>query len=121
MGVYCYIMDLEFKTNKLKKQCEDPRIAQKDFGSQIGFKLTMRVNELRAATSLKDIEVNKDVNGFHQLKGDRKDEFAVTLAQPFRLVFKVQQQISEDGIQYNDIKFIKIEEVGDYHGKNKRK
>lgn len=65
-------MKVEFKTKKLKKQCEDPREAQKCFGSQIGIKLTQRINEFRAAKNLDDISVNSAINDFHELKGDRK-------------------------------------------------
>jgi proteic killer suppression protein len=50
-------MIVEYKTNKIKKQCENPRIAQKDYGSNIGYKLTQRVEELLAATSLLDIKL----------------------------------------------------------------
>ena len=44
-------MIVEYRTKKLKKQCEDPKIAKKDYGSSIGNKLTQRVEELIAATS----------------------------------------------------------------------
>lgn len=122
MGVYYYIMDLEFKTKKLKKQCEDPRIAQKEFGSSIGNKLTLRINEFRAACSLEDIVKNKIANGFHSLDGDRKKEFAVTLKHPHRLIFTINSEKSNDeDMSYNDIEFVRIEEVIDYHGKNKAK
>lgn len=115
-------MVLEFKTKKLKKQCEDPKLAQKDFGSVIGNKLTLRINEFRAAVSLADIEKNRVVNGFHPLNGDRGDEFAVTLKHPHRLIFKINsEQSKEKEISYSDIEFIKIEEVIDYHGKNNTK
>ncbi|OSA88175.1 UNVERIFIED_ORG: hypothetical protein B2H93_18870 [Clostridium botulinum] len=115
-------MNLEFKTKKLRKQCEDPRIAQKIFGSGIGTKLTLRINEFRAAVNLKDIEKNRVVNGFHQLDGDRKKEFAVTLKHPHRLIFTINSEESNDEeISYSDIEFVRIEEVIDYHGKNKAK
>ncbi len=48
-------MVVEFKTKKLKRQCENPEIAQKVFGSQMKNKLTTRIEELIAATSLLDI------------------------------------------------------------------
>jgi proteic killer suppression protein len=105
-------MDLEFKTKKLKKQCEDPNLAQRDFGTGIGNK---------ASTSLKYIEKNKQINGFHELKGDRKNEFAVILKQPHRLVFTVNTDLDKEDIACSDISFIRIEEVTDYHGKNNTK
>lgn len=114
-------MDLEFKSKKIKKQCEEPREAQKVYGSQIGFKLTLRVNELRAATNLLDISKASKVNGFHQLDGDRDGEFAVTLVHPHRLVFKPILTKEEQIENLSEIKVLRIEEVIDYHGKTKRK
>lgn len=116
-------MKLEFKTNKLKKQCENPPEAQKVHGKQVGTKLTQRVNELKAAASLDDIAKMKVINGFHPLGGDRKDEFAVYLGHPQRLVFtaKIEGGSDLDSLTYTEIKVIRIEEVTDYHGKNKRK
>lgn len=111
-------MNLEFKTNKLKKQCENPGEAQKIYGKQIGTKLTQRTNELIAAKNLHDVSLNK-ANGFHKLDGDRNDEFAVWLVHPFRLIFRAI--CDDDILELESIDEVRIEEVIDYHGKNKRK
>lgn len=113
-------MEVRYKTKKLRKQCEDPRKAQKDYGSKIGSKLTQRVGELNAATSLVDIKLNPATR-LHRLEGQRANEYAVDLVHPFRLVFK--PIISEDGDikELTSIHIVKIEEVIDYHGKQKRK
>lgn len=113
-------MNLEFKTNKLKKQCENPKEAQKTYGEKMGNKLTQRVNELRSAINLDDVSKNK-ANGFHPLDGDRKGEFAVILVQPHRLIFKPVFENSEETSDLSAINIVKIEEVIDYHGKSKRK
>ena len=44
-------MKVEYRTKKLKKQCEDPKTAKKDYGLNIGNRLTQRVGEIIAATS----------------------------------------------------------------------
>ena len=113
-------MKVNFKNNKLKKECENPAIAQKQYGINMKYKLTLRVNELRAAKDLSDIAKNARVNGFHELKGDRKKEYAVTLVEPYRLVFTTDEESIKE-TTYINIKCIKIEEVVDYHGKSKRK
>lgn len=112
-------MNLQFKSNKLRKQCEDYKMAQRDFGVNIGKKLTQRVNELLAADTLDDIAKNSKANGFHELDGDRNGKYAVYLGHPYRLVFKAVT--GNDGNEYLDINSVILEEVGDYHGKNNRK
>jgi hypothetical protein len=49
-------MELRFRNNKIKEQCENPQRARLDFGSRMGNVLTLRVTELAAATSLLDIK-----------------------------------------------------------------
>ena len=58
---------------------------------------------------------------FHDLDGDRNGEFAVTLVHPFRLIFKPIFDGSGSKNDLSSINVVKIEEVIDYHGKNKRK
>lgn len=113
-------MELKFKTNKLKKTCESPKKAQKIYGEEIGYKLTLRIGELKAAINLQDIKDIPSAN-LHRLKGKRSDEYAVNLAQPYRLVFKSILEESSDINDLESIDIVRIEEVIDYHGKQKRK
>ncbi len=112
-------MKVEYKTKKLKKQCEDPKIAQKDYGSNIGNKLTQRVGELIAATSLLDISYIPSAR-LHRLKGTRADEYVVDLVGPYRLVFTPILKEDGDINELESISIVRIEEVTDYHGKQKR-
>lgn len=112
-------MELDYKSNKLKKQCEDPKVAQKKYGAIIENKLTQRVAELRAATSLLDIKNNPSAR-LHKLKGKRGNRYAVDLVHPFRLVFKPVLQKDRDIDKLESIKKVRIEEVIDYHGKEKK-
>lgn len=112
-------MKVVYKTKKLKRQCEDPRIAQKDYGVKIGNKLTQRVGELIAATSLLDIKHIPSAK-LHRLKGTRANEYAVDLVQPYRLVFAPILKENMDITELQSINIIRIEEVVDYHGKQKR-
>lgn len=112
-------MVVEYRTQKLKKQCENPKIAQKDFGPQMGNKLTTRIGEFVAATSLLDIK-NIPAVRLHRLKGDRSDEFAVDLVHPFRLVFIPIGIAEAEYSELRKITAVRIENVEDYHGKQKR-
>lgn len=112
-------MELRFKNNTIKKQCEDPGRAQRDFGVAIGIKLTQRVTELTAATKLWDIKLIPAAR-LHRLHGSRNDQYAVDLVHPFRLVFS---PILREGVAIYDLKaidLIRVEEVIEYHGKQKR-
>lgn len=112
-------MDLRFKTKKLKKQCEEPIEAQKEYGLRIGNKLTQRVSELQSAYTLSDL-ARIPAARLHKLEGRRNDEYAIDLIHPFRLIIK---PILEEDDNINDltsIKIVRIEEVTDYHGKQKR-
>lgn len=113
-------MIVEYRTKKLKSQCEDPNKAQKVYGKDIGVKLTQRVGEFLAATSLLDIKYIPSAR-LHRLKGTRVNEFAVDLVHPFRLVFTPTLEENIDINELGSIKIIRIEEVVDYHGKQKRK
>lgn len=112
-------MDLEFKSNKIKKQCENPKIAQKEYGTQIGNRLTQRVIELSIAKSLLDISKIPAAR-LHKLEGLRSGEYAVDLVHPYRLVFKPILENKDDINKLQCINIVRIEEVIDYHGKQKR-
>lgn len=113
-------MKLEFKNKKLKEQCENPIKAQTKHGARIGNKLIQRICELIAADSLLDIKKIPAAR-LHRLEGTRSDEYAVDLIHPFRLVFKPILDDFEDINKLEKINIVKIEEVTDYHGKQKRK
>ena len=109
-------MVIAFRTNKLKRQCEDPKVAQKDFGAAMSRLLTRRIAELQAASSLEDIRRILPAR-LHRLSGRRSNEFAVDLVQPFRLVFSAPESTEEDLAKLHRILSVRIEEVVDYHGK----
>jgi proteic killer suppression protein len=118
--VGCFTMELRFKTVKLKKQCEEPTEAQKQFGLRIGNKLTQRVSELQSAVTLDDI-ARIPAARLHRLKGSRKNEYAMDLVNQYRLVIVPILEGDADINVLASIKIVRIEEVTDYHGKQKRK
>ncbi|WPX08244.1 type II toxin-antitoxin system RelE/ParE family toxin [Anaerocellum danielii] len=115
-------MEVRYKTKKLQKICENYKLAQKEFGQDIAKKLFQRLNELKAAKSLYDISC-LPATGFHKLEGSRKGQYAVYLVHPFRLVFtsiSPSENQTQNDIDLTKIIIIQIEEVIDYHGKEKR-
>lgn len=56
----------------------------------------------------------------HRLKGTRSDEYAIDLVHPFRLIIKPILKENEEFEELDGINIVRIEEVTDYHGKQKR-
>ncbi len=77
-----------------------------------------RIGVLRNASTLAKVPTTRPERR-HQLKGDRNEQFAVDLVQPFRLVFEpnhVSLPRNQDrGIDLEQVTAIKILEVVDYH------
>ncbi|TMS94092.1 plasmid maintenance system killer [Pseudoalteromonas sp. S201] len=82
-------MEIDFRTNKLEKCFKESRLANREFGDQVGRKYIQRINLIKAA---KDLDEVKKLPGLrcHPLKGDRKGQFAVNLTGFYRLIFTVE-------------------------------
>lgn len=110
-------MNLTFVDNKLGKLVNDDRKLTKELGKIRAQKLTLRLQQLRDATTLEDV---RNLAGrYHELKGDRKGEWACDLDQPYRLVFRPHEQpvpANEHG-QYiwAEIRGVEIIAIVDYH------
>mgnify|MGYP001019720515 FL=1 len=112
-------MNIEYKSKKLKRCCEDPRFAQATYGLQNARKLIQRIGEFDAAVSLSDI-ANNPAARLHKLEGKRRQQYAVDLEHPFRLVFTpIVTGDAEHIHSLEKIQVIRIEEVVNYHGKQK--
>ena len=112
-------MIIQFKTKKLQKQCENPQEALKVFGLSIGNKLVQRVVELQAAVSLEDIK-RIPAARLHRLQGNRRNEYAIDLVHPFRLILRPDLGEGQSINELSKIHIVQIEKVEDYHGKQKR-
>lgn len=98
-------MRVYYRTNKLEKQCTDASQARKAYGRDIAEKLQMRIDQIIAAESIEEL-VQFRIGDCHPLTGERKGQFAMSLAQPHRLIII---NIRED---HNAAEIISIE---DYH------
>ena len=113
-------MYIVFKNKKLKEICSNFKSATIKFGEKNARKLIQRLNELNASENL-SIFIKLPQTGFHELKGNRKGQYAVNLIQPFRLIFMSDIDENKFSREFPDIKHyeqitkIKILEVKDYH------
>jgi proteic killer suppression protein len=98
-------MEILFKTKKLEKICTKFQAAQREYGEEMASLIHQRIKEIRAVDSAETM-VKCRIGRCHPLKGNRKNEYAVDLVHPRRLIF------TQEG---NEIKIARIEEIVDYH------
>lgn len=109
-------MKLTYKTEKLRKLCEDPNFNKelvKKYGSDVANKLPRRIKELKSYNSLNDIPTFLPWKR-HKLSGNWKEHFAVNINGQYRLIFRQKENniIIED---LREIKEIEIMEVSKHY------
>ncbi|GEP97404.1 type II toxin-antitoxin system RelE/ParE family toxin [Chitinophaga cymbidii] len=110
-------MNITFADRKLGKLITNDRRLDQALGKIRADKLRLRLAQLQAAETLEDVRYL--AGGYHQLKNDRKGQWACDLDQPYRLVFKPH----EDPIPMNDngqctwieITGVEVLEIVNYH------
>lgn len=98
-------MDLKYKNRKLEKICTNSTMARKTYGADMARKIHGAIDILKATDDV-DILVQFSIAGCHKLKGDRKNQYAMHLIEPFRLIFATVE---------NKIQLVEIVEIVDYH------
>lgn len=111
-------MYIIYKNKKLKKLCENNKIAIKKLGPKSAYKLVQRLNEIKAAPNLETM-VKFRIGRCHPLEGNLKGKYALDLEHPFRLI--IEPVYKEDSsynhnLKLSNINIVKIVEVIDYHG-----
>jgi proteic killer suppression protein len=103
-------MDITFEDNKLEKCANDRKKAIKKLGQKRADEYQKRLDDLKAANTLE--EVRNLPGNYHELKANRKGQWACNLDYPYRLIFVPH----EDG-QYIwvEIKGVEIIAIADYH------
>lgn len=99
------LLQIEYRTKGLKKVCENYSEAEKKHGSSMADKIHQRIDEIKAAPNV-EIMIQFKIGRCHQLKGDRKKQYAVDLVQPYRLVFEKKG---------DEIQIANIIDILDYH------
>ena len=113
-------MELEFRTNTLKRKCDSDKFFKKDVYMNTRLKKVIR--DLEASSTLLDIKLNKSLN-LHPLKWSRRFELAIDIdgrKNLNRLIFETLDWENVCDDFYNNSIFktitkIKILELTDYH------
>jgi toxin HigB-1 len=108
---------ISFRDRKLEKLANDYRKCQKEFGPLRAKLYNKRLLDLHHAETLEDV---RNLPGhYHELKEDRKGQWACDLDQPYRLIFEPQEKpIPTDKSGkciWLEIKAVEIIEIKDYH------
>lgn len=96
---------IEYKTKKLEKVCTNYSEAEKRHGREMAEKIHQRIAEINAAINV-EMMLQFGIGRCHQLKGNRKDQYAVDLVHPYRFVLEKRE---------NEIQIANIMEIVDYH------
>lgn len=112
-------IEISWSSTKLDKACSDDRQGRKNWGADNWKLLKRRLTALQAAPTLGDMDGTP--GNCHELRADRKGEFALYLWGSYRLVFEpVDEPLPtrpDGGIDRIRVTKIEIKEVVDYHGK----
>ncbi len=112
-------MQISFCKKNLQKASNSEKESNKKWGRSRGRKIRQRLAELAAADSLADVSRLPPAR-CHELRGNRKGQFAVDAAGRMRLIFRPDHnpvpRNESGGIDLSKITKIIILEVTDYHG-----
>ena len=111
-------LEVLFSDKKLQKICSDEKLLQREYG-QNARKIQRRLFELHSVDNLSQISPLPPPRR-HQLKGDRKGQYAVDVKHPFRIVFVPANDpvpLKDDGgVDLEKVTVVEIVWIGDYHG-----
>ena len=99
------MLNITYKTKKLKMICTDAKAAERTHGKEMAEKIHQRIDEIAAADSV-EMMIQFHIGRCHPLSLNRKGQYAVDLVHPYRLVFEKQG---------NTIQIAHILEIVDYH------
>jgi proteic killer suppression protein len=96
---------IEFAGGRLERCFRNESRAVREWGQHVGLRYIQRIQVLAAATSLDELRGSRALR-LHPLRGDRRGEWAMTLAGRWRLTFEaVDEQtvrIKEVSAHYGD-------------------
>lgn len=98
-------MQIEYKNSKIEKVCTNAYEAERKYGKEMAEKIQLRIDQISAALSV-EMMMQYKIGRCHQLKGNRKEQYAMDLVHPYRLVFEKKG---------NEIQIANIMEIVDYH------
>jgi plasmid maintenance system killer protein len=110
-------MEIEYGSNRLKKQLSNASEIKKAFGV-MAKRIASRVDDIMAAPNLAILMQLPSAN-CHPLAGDKSGEWAVDVSANFRLIFEIANDpipLRDDGaIDTKKVVAVRILDITDYH------
>lgn len=98
-------MQIKYKSRALEKICTNASEAEKKHGKKMAEKIHQRIDEISASDTVEEM-IQYRIGRCHPLNGNRKEQYAVDLVHPYRLVFEKEVKV---------IQIAYIMEIVDYH------
>ena len=99
------ILKVTYKDKKIERICTIVSEAEKRHGVRMAEKIHQRIQELSAAETV-EMMIQFHIGRCHAWKGNRKNQYALDLVHPYRLVFEKQGE---------EVQVAYILEIVDYH------
>jgi plasmid maintenance system killer protein len=110
-------MEIEYSTNKLKKQFSNASEIKKAFGVN-AKRVSSRIDDIITSPNLA-VLMQLPAANCHPLKGNNQDKWALDISANYRLIFEIVNNpipLKEDGgINTIKVTHIRIVETTDYH------
>lgn len=78
-------MEVGFRTTRLRTCYEQHREAEREWGAAVARRYVQRVNLLHTVETVQDLSATRALR-FHELKGDRRGQYALGLDRRMRLI-----------------------------------
>lgn len=98
-------MQIEYKNKRLERICEKANVAEKEHGRRMAEVIQLRIDQIRSFDTV-EMLIQFKVGRCHPLIGDRREQYAMDLIHPYRLVFDKQG---------DKIQIVRIIDITDYH------
>ena len=112
-------MDIFFQDKKLRQLADDERKCKKELGDRRAILFLRRISDMYTVESLEELRAYP--GHYHELREDRKGQWACDLDHPYRLIFTPHETpIPTDPngrYIWIEIKSVEIVEIVDYHSK----
>lgn len=98
-------MQIAYRDKKIEEICTNYGKAEKKHGKEMAERIHLRIKQIASALSV-EMLLQFRIGRCHRLKGERREQYAMDLVHPYRLIFEKRGE---------EIQIAYVMEVVDYH------